>query len=231
VSVLPHRWPWQIRPVSELPDEVQRYLADTETSALGGHRHEAIMAEPVASFLGAAVFALWALQHLSPTFWWLRDALGIGVVVLLLRALWMLLDWYQSLIFISGYRIIYVHGLISRRVEMMPLGKLTDMSYIRTPLGLVLGYGTFILESAGQDQALSKLSPIPDPDASYRYVQNLLFKRATQWVSLKDVETDKPVNVVEIGGLGRRSGGRDGDGGSGGPYASPADNPRPWWKK
>jgi hypothetical protein len=231
MQVLPHRWPWQMRPVSDLPDEVRHYLADTETSALGGHRHEAIMVEPIASFVGAAIFVTWALQRLPTSLWWLRDALFFGVVFLLLRGLWMFLDWTQSLIFISGYRIIYVHGLISRRVEMMPLGKLTDMSYIRTPLGLVLGYGTFIVESAGQDQALSKLSPIPDPDASYRYVQNLLFKRATTWVSLKDVETDKPVNVVEIGGLGRRSSGRDGDGGSGGPYASPSDNPRPWWKK
>jgi len=228
MPVLPHRWPWQIRPVSELPDEVQRYLADTETSALGGQRHEAIMTEPVASFLGAAIVVVWALQHISTTYWWLRDALFFAVVFLLLRALWKLWEWRESLIFISGYRIIYVHGLISRRVEMMPLGKLTDMSYIRTPLGLVLGYGTFILESAGQDQALSKLTPIPDPDASYRYVQNLLFKRATQWVSIKDIETEKPVNVIEVGGSDRR-GGRDG--GSGGPYASPSDNPRPWWKK
>jgi Bacterial PH domain len=234
MPVLPHRWPWRIRPVAELPEEVQRYLADTETSALGGHRHEAIMVEPIASFLGAAVFVGWALQHLPSTYWWLRDALFFGAVFLLLRALWMLLDWYQSLIFISGYRIIYVHGLISRRVEMMPLGKLTDMSYIRTPLGMVLGYGTFLLESAGQDQALSRLSPIPDPDASYRYVQNLLFKRATQWVSLKDIETEKPINIVDVGGSGRRSGSRSGGGGNGpagGPYASPADNPRPWWKK
>ena len=34
---------------------------------------------------------------------------------------------------------------------MMPLAKVTDMSFQRSPIGRILGYGEFILESAGQD--------------------------------------------------------------------------------
>ena len=37
---------------------------------------------------------------------------------------------------------------------MMPLTKVTDMSFKRSFPGRLLGYGEFIVESAGQDQAL-----------------------------------------------------------------------------
>ena len=51
---------------------------------------------------------------------------------------------------------------------MMPLTKVTDMSYNRSPLGRLLGYGTFVMESAGQDQALHTVGWVADPDRTYR---------------------------------------------------------------
>lgn len=103
--------------------------------------------------------------------------------------------WYRELVFITTKRVITVTGIINRNVAMMPLSKLTDMNYTRTPAGLLLGYGSFRFETAGQNQALELLGRIPDPDASYRYVQNLLFGRGTTDVVLVDVKTEKKVNV------------------------------------
>jgi hypothetical protein len=40
----------------------------------------------------------------------------------------------------------------------------------------MLGYGTFILESAGQDQALSTVDYIPYPEQLYLEVCSLIFK-------------------------------------------------------
>jgi len=53
---------------------------------------------------------------------------------------------------------------------MMPLTKVTDMSYNRSPLGRLLGYGTFVMESAGQDQALRTVGWVADPDHTYRVI-------------------------------------------------------------
>jgi hypothetical protein len=53
---------------------------------------------------------------------------------------------------------------------MMPLVKVTDMSYNRSPLGRLLGYGTFVMESAGQDQALRRVEWVPQPDQTYRAI-------------------------------------------------------------
>ena len=67
-------------------------------------------------------------------------------------------------------------GVISRNVNMMPLAKVTDMSFQRSPMGRLLGYGEFILESAGQDQALSNVDYLPYPEQLYLEVCGLIFK-------------------------------------------------------
>jgi hypothetical protein len=57
----------------------------------------------------------------------------------------------------------------------MPLTKVTDMSFQRNFQGQVLGYGTFILESAGQDQAFRIVDHLPYPEQLYLEVCGLIF--------------------------------------------------------
>ena len=78
---------------------------------------------------------------------------------------------------VTSHRFIETSGLLSRKVAMMPLAKVTDMTFERSALGRLLGYGTFILESAGQDQALSRVDYIPYPEQLYLEVCALLFAR------------------------------------------------------
>jgi len=67
-------------------------------------------------------------------------------------------------------------GLVTRKVNMMPLSKVTDMSFQRSSLGRILGYGEFILESAGQEQALRVVDHLPYPEQLYLEVCGLIFK-------------------------------------------------------
>ena len=57
----------------------------------------------------------------------------------------------------------------------MPLTKVTDLTYERSPLGRLLGYGTFIMESAGQDQALSRVDYLRSPDRLYQRLSQQMF--------------------------------------------------------
>jgi hypothetical protein len=61
------------------------------------------------------------------------------------------------------------------KVTMMPLTKVTDMSFQRTLAGKLFGYGEFIVESAGQDQALSHIDHLPYPEQLYLEVCGMLF--------------------------------------------------------
>ena len=62
-----------------------------------------------------------------------------------------------------------------QKVAMMPLIKVTDMSYQRSVPGRIFGYGRFVLESAGQDQALRQVDWVPHPDVTYRILCTEIF--------------------------------------------------------
>jgi uncharacterized membrane protein YdbT with pleckstrin-like domain len=88
---------------------------------------------------------------------------------------WEYVDWKREYFIVTDRRLMLVHGVINRDVAIMPLGKVTDMLYRRSPVGKVLGYGTFIFESAGQDQALSQVPWVTEPDKRYRDISALIF--------------------------------------------------------
>ena len=58
---------------------------------------------------------------------------------------------------------------------MMPLAKVTDLTFHRSVPARIFGYGDFRLESLGQHQALSHIDFIPDADAHYRAICEVLF--------------------------------------------------------
>jgi hypothetical protein len=157
-------------PAPRLSRELDRYLVDGERLVFAVHQHWGRVAEPVASAAVGGVVALWldsevdpSLAFLSTLVWWLWIALA-------LRAAWELVNWRHDWFIATDKRLLLFHGFITRRVPMMPLTKVTDMAYERSVPGRLLGYGRFVLESAGQDQALHKVSWVPDPDHHYRVI-------------------------------------------------------------
>ena len=77
---------------------------------------------------------------------------------------------------ITSQRLLLAQGFLIRRVDMMPLAKVTDMSFNRSARGQILGFGEFVVESAGQDQALRHIEYLPYPEQLYLEVCGLIFK-------------------------------------------------------
>ena len=50
---------------------------------------------------------------------------------------------------VSTRRVLLTSGVIARTVTLLPLRRITDLTWKETLLGQVLGYGTFRFESAG----------------------------------------------------------------------------------
>jgi hypothetical protein len=76
---------------------------------------------------------------------------------------------------VTSQRMLLVSGIITRKVNMMPLAKVTDMRFHQSTFGRVFAYGEFIVESAGQDQALSHVQPVPYPSEMYQEILALIF--------------------------------------------------------
>ena len=169
-----------ISPGASPPADVDRYLLPHEQEVITVRKHPAVLLAPVAwaviGLIVAAVLSDTLLRHQSGLTWIIWAIWGL----VFLRFLWAALNWAVDYFVVTSHRFILTSGLFSRKVAMMPLAKVTDMTFQRSFLGRMLGYGTFILESAGQDQALSTVDHIPYPEQLYLEVCSLLFKPSTE---------------------------------------------------
>jgi uncharacterized membrane protein YdbT with pleckstrin-like domain len=164
-----------ISPGASPPADVDRYLLPHEQEVITVRKHPAVLLGPVAwavaGLILAAVLTETVLRRSSALTWIVWAAWGL----LFLRFLWAAINWAVDYFVVTSHRFIQTSGLFSRNVAMMPLVKVTDMTFRRSFLGRMLGYGTFILESAGQDQALSTVDHIPYPEQLYLEVCSLIF--------------------------------------------------------
>ncbi len=83
--------------------------------------------------------------------------------------------WWIERIVITDKRMMLAQGIITHRVGMMPLGKVTDLTFERSLSGRMFGYGTIIVESAGQIQALNRIDYMPQPEEVYEALSELVF--------------------------------------------------------
>jgi hypothetical protein len=149
---------------------LDRYLLEGERVVVAVHQHWVKVAEPVASVVAGAVAALWVDAQVDPALRLLGTLVWWGWFALVVRMLYRLAQWRHDWFIATDKRLLLSYGFITRRVSMMPLLKVTDMSYERSVPGRILGFGRFVMESAGHDQALRKVNWVPQPDHHYRLI-------------------------------------------------------------
>ena len=150
--------------------ELDRYLLDGERLVTAVHQHWGKVAEPVASAVAGLVVALWADIKIAPSIGVVSTVLWWAWFALVLRMAYLVAEWRHDWFVATDKRLLLFYGFITRKVSMMPLAKVTDMSYERSVPGRILGYGRFVMESAGQDQALREVNWVPQPDHHYRAI-------------------------------------------------------------
>lgn len=157
------------------PAAVSKYLLPREVQVATVRQHPAVLlaagSQAVAGLLVAGLlsFTLFRHNHLLLAIVWIAWA------VLLLRLIWKAINWAVDYFVITSQRLILTSGVLTRKVAMMPMSKVTDMSFQRSFGGRILGYGELIVESAGQNQALDRVTYIPYPEQLYLLVCGILF--------------------------------------------------------
>jgi membrane protein YdbS with pleckstrin-like domain len=166
------------RPVEGMParagKDVAKYLLDDEEAVLAVRRHWAVLLEPTVKFLPVFLVGGWLLL-LDPEN---RVTTSAGFLLLLgslgyyaLRVV----EWWMRHFIVSRRRVLLTSGVIARTVTLLPLRRITDLTWKETVLGQLLGYGTFQFESAGANNALAEITFLPRADQLYRQVSGLLF--------------------------------------------------------
>lgn len=165
--------------MSLVDPRAQRQLKDvllpTEQVVVATHEHWSRWIS-MAGGIVTAVVLTFLIDSLAPATWGgLVNVCWMLLYSLIFYAIWQIFarrfDWFVA----TDKRLILRQGVLFRRTMMMPMGKVTDMSYVRSPLARALGYGTFIMESAGQDQALHRIEWVPRPQQVYKTLCSQIF--------------------------------------------------------
>ena len=159
-----------------VPASVNRFLLPHERQVITVHQHPAVLIRPIFEVLVGLAIAGWLTVAVAK---------NNGLAVLIIWILWGLvflhlvirvIEWVETYFVVTSQRFLLATGLVTRQVKMMPLAKVTDMTFERSAWGRILGYGEFIIESAGQNQALERVKHLPYPEQLYLEVCGLLFK-------------------------------------------------------
>src|SRR6266566_8912957 len=162
------------------PADVDKYLLPREVRVATVRRHPAVLlvpsAQAVVGLLVAFILSATLLRGHTMLVWivWALWA------VLMLRLIWEAVNWAVDYFVITSERVLLTSGVFTRSVAMMPLSKVTDMSFHRSFAGRMLGYGDFVVESAGQDQALRTIDHVPYPEQLYLVVCGRIFKDSAE---------------------------------------------------
>jgi membrane protein YdbS with pleckstrin-like domain len=170
---------------SASPIAINKYLLPREVQVATVRQHPAVLipasALTLAGLLVAGILNATVLHGTAGLVLWL------AWLVLLLRLIWKVLNWSVDYFVVTSERLLLTRGFLTRQVNMMPLSKVTDMSFKRSFAGRLFGYGEFIVESAGQDQALRNVEFIPYPEQLYLLICGMLFPS-----SAEDMEDGEP---------------------------------------
>jgi hypothetical protein len=157
---------------------VQKYLLPLEKCRAMVRRHPAVLIVPstqaVAGLLAAALLTATVLRGHSL----LIDIAWILCGLLIARLVWKTINWYVDFFVITTHRVLLTSGVFTRSVSLMPLDKVTDMRFHKSFAGRLLGYGDFVVESAGKNAALSMIDHVPYPEQLYQMICGGVFKTA-----------------------------------------------------
>lgn len=165
-----------IPPHETVPASVYKHLLPHEQSVITVRFHPAVLIRPVAEVLGGLAIAGLLSTTLARSNGIAMLVIWIAWLLLVGRLLFKIYCWLEDYFVITSQRLLLATGIWTRTVNMMPLGKVTDMSFKRSTMGRLLGYGEFVVESAGQDQALRNINHLPYPEQLYLEVCGLIFK-------------------------------------------------------
>lgn len=137
--------------------------------------HWACLAWEIFETIALLAVAVMVSYLLPPSLWLVQNILWYAALFVLLRFAYQVLSWWVERIVVTDKRMMMTTGIITTKVLMMPIGKVTDLTYERPFIGRILGFGTMIVESAGQIQALNRIDYLPKAEQVYDAISELVF--------------------------------------------------------
>lgn len=149
-------------------------------------RHWAILWKPI--LVSLATIVLVVLVNVSLPASILTDGLWW---VLIPVAVWAGLKWFEwqrNWLIATDKRVMVNYGLINTGVAMFSLSRVPDLTYTRSTLGRILGYGELEREGTSGDLSLHKLDFVEHPHETYTTICAAIFELQDRMFRLDEDE-------------------------------------------
>jgi uncharacterized membrane protein YdbT with pleckstrin-like domain len=155
---------------------VGRYLLPNERHVISVREHPVVLAGRALAVLAGLAVAGWLSS--SP-------AKGNSTTVLVIWILWgvllawlvaKIIGWWVHYFVVTSKRLMLTTGVLVRRVNAIPLDKITDIEFRQSRTGMLFGYGTFEVFAQNQDPRMRIFRFLPYPDQIYLEASGLIFK-------------------------------------------------------
>jgi uncharacterized membrane protein YdbT with pleckstrin-like domain len=157
------------------PRDPDEYLLDTERRVIRVRRHWAVMLWDTFEAAALLVICVLVSYVLPASLWVVQNVLWYAALLVILRFAYNVIEWWVERLVVTDKRFVMTTGVFTTKVLMMPISKVTDLTYERTAVGRMMGYGTMVVESAGQIQALNRIDFLPRPEEFYDTISELVF--------------------------------------------------------
>ena len=156
------------------PREIDEYLLPTERRIIRVRQHWASVWVDVTQ-TSLFVLLMVVAERYLPDGVLIDNVTYYLALVAVVRFTVIVLLWWTERIVVTDKRMMLSSGIITHRLGMMPLSKVTDLTFERSLNGRMLGYGSIIVESAGQVQGLDRIDYMPRPEEIYEALSELIF--------------------------------------------------------
>lgn len=157
-----------------VPASVNRYLLPRERQVISVHQHPVVLIGPVLLLLIGLALAGWLSSSVAHGNSTAILVTWVAWGVLVLYVLRQMAAWSATYFAVTNERMLILRGVFIRRVSTMPLGRATDISFRRSIMGRLIGYGTLIAETSGQRQPFQYIRYVPYPEQLYLEIFALL---------------------------------------------------------
>jgi uncharacterized membrane protein YdbT with pleckstrin-like domain len=157
------------------PRDPDEYLLDTERRVIRVRRHWSVLAWDTFEAVALLAICVMVSYLLPPSLYVVQNVLWYAALLVVLVFAFKVIEWWVERLVVTDKRFVLTSGVFTTKVAMMPISKVTDLTYERTAWGRLFGYGTVVVESAGQIQALNRIDFLPKPEDFYDTISELVF--------------------------------------------------------
>src|SRR5262245_36107307 len=117
------------------PRDSDEYLLDTERRVIRVRMHWASLAWDIFETVALLAVPVVVPQLLPAWMWLVQNILWYAALFVLLRFTYVVLNWWVERIVVTDKRMMMTTSIITTKVLMMPIGKVTDLTYERPLMG------------------------------------------------------------------------------------------------